>query len=277
MRREHLKWALRIMKIAIGIEYDGSRFHGWQSQPSGETVQDHLERALAAIAGETLRLAAAGRTDAGVHALAQVAHFETAAARPTSAWVRGVNTLLPQTVAVQWAVPVADDFHARYSAVSRSYRYVLYNHPVRPALHHGRVGWFHAPLDPAAMRAAAAHLAGEHDFSAFRSSECQAKSPVRNLRTCAIHQRGPYLSFELTANGFLHHMVRNIVGCLVHIGKGRQPPGWMGEVLSSRDRNQAAPTFAPDGLYLTAVEYAPAWNLPEFSLRTSILPEPVPA
>jgi tRNA pseudouridine38-40 synthase len=265
------------MKIAIGIEYDGSRFHGWQSQPSGETVQDHLERALAAIAGEEVRLAAAGRTDAGVHAAAQVAHFETAAARPASAWVRGVNTLLPQAVAVQWAVPVADDFHARYSAISRSYRYVLYNHPVRPALHHGRVGWFHAPLNSDAMRAAAAHLAGEHDFSAFRSSECQAKSPVRTLHSWAIHQRGAYLSFELTANGFLHHMVRNIVGCLVYVGKGKHPPGWIAEVLAGRDRTQAAPTFSPDGLYLTAVEYAPGWNLPAFQARMSVLPEPVPA
>ncbi|MFH1045010.1 MAG: tRNA pseudouridine(38-40) synthase TruA [Pseudomonadota bacterium] len=253
------------MKIALGIEYDGSRHHGWQSQPCGDTVQDHLERALASIAGGPVRLAAAGRTDAGVHALAQVAHFETAAVRPESAWVRGVNALLPPAVAVQWAVPVADDFHARYSAVSRTYRYVLYNYSVRPALHHGRVGWFHLPLDPTAMRAAAACLAGEHDFSAFRSSECQAKSPVRALRSWAIEQRGAHFSFEFTANGFLHHMVRNIVGCLVCVGKGKHPPGWFAEVLASRDRSQAAPTFSPDGLYLAAVEYAPGWKLPAFA------------
>ena len=154
------------MKIAIGIEYDGSRFHGWQSQPSGDTVQDQLERALASIAGESLRLAAAGRTDAGVHALAQVAHSETTALRPDSAWVRGVNTLLPQAIAVQWAAPVADDFHARYSAVARTYRYMLYNHAVRPALHHGRVGWFDIQLDVDAKRAPLAHIAGEHPFSA---------------------------------------------------------------------------------------------------------------
>jgi tRNA pseudouridine38-40 synthase len=253
------------MKIALGIEYDGSRYRGWQSQPCGDTVQDHLERALASIAGEPVRLAAAGRTDAGVHALAQVAHFETAAVRPESAWVRGVNALLPPAVAVQWAASVADDFHARYSAISRTYRYVLYNHPVRPALHHGRVGWFHLPLDPTAMRAAAACLAGEHDFSAFRSSECKAKSPVRALRNWAIAQRGAHLSFEFTANGFLHHMVRNIVGCLVCVGKGKHPPGWLAEVLASRDRRQAAPTFSPDGLYLAAVEYAPGWKLPAFA------------
>jgi len=261
------------MKIAIGIEYDGSRFHGWQSQLSGNTVQDHLERALASIAGEHVRLAAAGRTDAGVHALAQVAHFETAAVRPDSAWVRGVNSLLPQAIAVQWAVPVAEDFHARYSAASRTYRYVLYNHPVRPALHHGRVGWFHLPLNPAAMRSAAAHLAGEHDFSAFRSSECQAKSPVRALRSWAIEQRGAHFSFEFTANAFLHHMVRNIVGCLVYVGKGKHPPAWLAEVLASRDRRQAAPTFSSDGLYLAAVEYAPGWELPAFASRLIFHPE----
>jgi len=261
------------MKIAIGIEYDGSRFHGWQSQPSGDTVQDHLERALASIAGEQVRLAAAGRTDAGVHALAQVAHFETTAVRPDSAWVRGVNALLPDAIAVQWAVPVAGEFHARYSAAARTYRYVLYNHPVRPALHHGRVGWFHLPLDAAAMRAAAAHLSGEHDFSAFRSSECQAKSPVRALRSWAIEQRGAHLSFEFTANGFLHHMVRNIVGCLVYVGKGKHSPGWMAEILAGRDRRLAAPTFSPDGLYLAAVEYAAEWRLPLFAPKLVFHPE----
>jgi tRNA pseudouridine38-40 synthase len=155
--------------------------------------------------------------------------------------------------------------------VSRTYRYVLYNHAVRPALHYGRVGWFHLPLDPVAMRAAAAHLAGEHDFSAFRSSECQAKSPVRTLRSWAIERRGAQLNFEFTANGFLHHMVRNIIGCLVYVGKGKHPPGWLGEVLASRDRRQAAPTFSPDGLYLAAVEYAPGWKLPAFEPKLVIL------
>ncbi len=261
------------MKIAIGIEYDGSRFHGWQSQPSGDTVQDELERALACIAGEPVRLAAAGRTDAGVHALAQVAHFETSAPRPESAWVRGVNTLVAQAVAVQWAVPVAEDFHARYSAITRSYRYVLYNHPVRPALHQGRVGWFHLPLDTDAMRVAMAQLAGEHDFSAFRSSECQAKSPVRTMRSCALEQRGAYLCFQFSANGFLHHMVRNIVGCLVYVGKGKHPPGWLAELLASRDRRVAAPTFAPDGLYLSKVEYAAGWGLPAFASGAAVFPE----
>ncbi len=252
------------MKIAIGIEYDGSQFHGLQSQPSGNTVQDHLERALASVAREPVRIAAAGRTDTGVHAMAQVAHFETSAARPVSAWVRGVNALLPNAIAVQWAVPVADEFHARYAALSRSYRYVLFNHPVRPSLLHGKVGWFHQRLDLAAMRAALAHLEGEHDFSAFRSSECQAKSPVRALRACSVEQSGAYFSFAFTANGFLHHMVRNMIGCLVFVGKGKHPPEWLAGILAGRDRRTAAPTFPPDGLYLSAVEYAPEWNLPAF-------------
>jgi tRNA pseudouridine38-40 synthase len=263
------------MKIAIGIEYNGSQFHGWQSQPSGNTVQDQLERALSSVAGERVRLFAAGRTDTGVHAMAQVAHFASSAVRPLSAWVRGVNALLPHTVAVQWAVPVAEDFHARYSAVFRTYHYVLYNHPVRPALLHGKVGWYHQPLDPVAMRSAAAHLAGEHDFSAFRSSQCQAKSPVRALRACTIKQGGAHFRFEFTANGFLHHMVRNIVGCLVYVGKGKHPPVWLKEVLENRDRRLAAPTFSPDGLYLVAVEYAPGWNLPAFEPKLIFPPEQV--
>ncbi|MCX7139763.1 MAG: tRNA pseudouridine(38-40) synthase TruA [Proteobacteria bacterium] len=264
------------MKIAIGIEYDGSRFHGWQSQPSGNTVQDHLERALASVAGEPVRVAAAGRTDTGVHAAGQVAHFDTAAARPVSAWVRGVNALLPDSIAVQWAAPVADDFHARYSALARTYHYVLYTHPVRPALLHGKVGWFHAPLDAAAMRVAVAHLAGEHDFSAFRSSECQAKSPVRTLTACTVKEGGGHFKFEFTANGFLHHMVRNIVGCLVFVGKGKHPPDWLAGVLASRDRRVAAPTFSPNGLYLAAVEYAPAWELPAFAPKLIFPPEQAP-
>lgn len=263
------------MKIAIGIEYDGSGFHGWQSQPSGRTVQDQLERALASVAGEQIRLVAAGRTDTGVHAMAQVAHFETSALRPVSAWVRGVNALLPDAVAVQWAVPVPGDFSARYSAASRTYHYILYNHAVRPALLHGKVGWFHLPLDPAAMRTAAAQLGGEHDFSAFRSSQCQAKSPVRTLRVCAIKQGGAHFRFEFTADGFLHHMVRNIVGCLVSVGKGKHPPAWLAEVLASRDRRQAAPTFSPAGLYLASVEYAPGWKLPAFEPKLIFPPEQV--
>jgi tRNA pseudouridine38-40 synthase len=252
------------VKIAIGIAYCGTGLEGWQSQPSGGTVQDRLERALSEIAGERVGVTGAGRTDAGVHACAQVAHFETAAERPESAWVRGANALLPAAIAVQWAVPVAAEFHARFSAVSRSYRYVLYNHPVRPALLAGLVGWFHLPLDLDSMRNAAQTLLGEHDFSSFRSAECQAKSPVRTMQHAEVRASGPYLLFDFTANAFLHHMVRNLIGCLVYIGKGKRPPQWLAELIAARDRRLAAPTFAADGLYLSGVRYEPRWELPAF-------------
>jgi len=251
------------MRIALGLEYDGSRFLGWQTQSGGGTVQDALEEALSMIAGGALSVVAAGRTDRGVHAREQVIHFDVDAERPTSAWVRGVNALLPPSIAVLWAAPVDAEFHARYSAHARSYRYVLINRPVRPALAAGRVGWFHAPLDIAAMQAAAQHLIGEHDFSAFRSSECQAKSPVRTLRALDIEPRGERIDFVVRANAFLHHMVRNIVGALVYVGKGRCPPHWTRELLAARDRSRAAPTFAAEGLYLEAIDYEARWRLPQ--------------
>jgi len=253
------------MRVALGICYDGGRFGGWQSQPSGDTVQDHLERALAKIAGRKVRTVAAGRTDAGVHATGQVVHFDTEAARPSSAWIRGTNAFLPDAIAVQWAAEVDEGFHARYSAVARTYRYVLYTHPVRPSLMAPYVGWFHRPLDENAMREGARHLLGQHDFSAFRASECQAKTPVRTLHSLTVARRGPYIAIELRADAFLHHMVRNIVGCLVYVGSGRQPPEWMAEVRDGRDRNAAAPTFAPNGLYLSRVDYGPQWTFPLFA------------
>jgi tRNA pseudouridine38-40 synthase len=250
-------------RIALGIEYDGSRFLGWQTQPGGGTVQDALETALATIAGAPLGVTAAGRTDRGVHARLQVVHFDTEAARPASAWVRGVNALLPDSVAVLWSREVDGEFHARYSAVSRTYRYVLLNREVRPALAASRVGWFHLPLNVGEMREAAALLVGEHDFSAFRSSECQAKTPIRRLHALEIEAQGERVDFVLRANAFLHHMVRNIVGTLVHVGKGKHPPSWAREVLLSRDRARAAPTFAADGLYLEKIQYDPRWRLPQ--------------
>jgi len=253
------------MRVAIGVAYDGRPFEGWQSQPAGNTVQDRLEAALAEVAGAPVRAVAAGRTDAGVHATGQVVHFDTQAARPESAWVRGTNAHLPEAIAVQWACEVDSEFHARYAATRRTYAYVLLRHPVRPAVFAGKVGWFHLPLDVALMRTAARCLLGEHDFSAFRSAECQAKTPVRVLERLTIEQRGDYIVFELTANAFLHHMVRNLVGALVHVGKGAQPPEWLGDVLAGRDRSRAAPTFGPDGLYLTAVEYPERWKLPPFT------------
>jgi tRNA pseudouridine38-40 synthase len=256
---------MKRMKWAIGVSYCGAGLEGWQSQPSGNTVQNHLQRALSGISGEQITLTAAGRTDAGVHASAQVAHFETNVDRPESAWVRGANSQLPAGIAVQWAAPVAKDFHARYSALSRTYRYVLYNHAVRPALLAGRAGWFHLPLDLERMQEAATFLVGEHDFSSLRSAECQAKSPVRVMEKVAIRFGGAYFLFDFTANAFLHHMVRNIVGCLVYVGNGSRSPAWISEVIAARDRRRAAPTFAADGLYLFGVRYDERWNLPAFA------------
>ena len=252
-----------MVRIALGIEYDGSRFCGWQTQTAACSVQDALQRALAVIAGHPVEVVAAGRTDAGVHATLQVVHFDTTAHRPNSAWVRGVNSFLPDSVAVLWAQPVNAEFHARFSAQSRNYRYLLLNHPVRPAIAAGRIGWFHAPLALEPMRAAAQLLLGTHDFSAFRAAECQAKSPIRTLHSLSVKQTGYRFSFDLSANAFLHHMVRNIVGALVYVGKGKRPPEWVGELLQQRDRSRAAPTFAADGLYLNAISYASEWALPD--------------
>jgi len=251
------------MRVALTLEYDGSRFLGWQTQPGGGTVQDALQDALSAVAGERIAVTCAGRTDRGVHARMQVVHFDTQAERPVTAWVRGTNALLPESVAVQWAGSVADDFHARYAAHARTYRYVLVNRSVRPALAARYSGWCHAPLDIAAMRAAAQHLAGEHDFTSFRSSECQAKTPVRMLHALDIHSDGERVEFTLRANAFLHHMVRNIVGLLVYVGRGKHPPAWAGEVLRARDRSRAAPTFAAEGLYLEQVHYDARWAIPQ--------------
>lgn len=250
-------------RIALGLEYDGSCFEGWQTQPHGRTVQDALERALAGIAGTPLATVCAGRTDTGVHATIQVVHFETPVERPLSAWVRGVNSLLPSAVAVRWAQPVAEGFHARFTAQARHYRYVLYNCPTRPALLAGKVGWFHQFLDLSAMIEAAPALVGRHDFSAFRAASCQAHSPVRVLSRAQVSRIGDYVVFDFCANGFLHHMVRNLVGALVYVGKGRYPPPWLGEVLAGGDRARGAPTFSPDGLYLCGVEYGPDWSLPD--------------
>jgi tRNA pseudouridine38-40 synthase len=237
-------------------------FEGWQTQRHGRTVQDYVTRAVCAIAGESIQLTCAGRTDTGVHAAVQIAHFDTTANRPLTAWVRGVNSHLPEGVVVNWAREVDEAFHARFSAVSRSYRYVLLNRPVRSALLHGRVGWFHAPLEIAAMQAAVVHLRGQQDFSSFRAAECQANTPVRNVRVAEVQRHGEWLVFDFEANAFLHHMIRNMVGALVHVGRGTRPPEWIPELIGMRDRRLAPPTFSPDGLYLAGVEYPDRWNLP---------------
>jgi tRNA pseudouridine38-40 synthase len=251
------------MRIALGLEYDGKPFCGWQSQPGGCGVQDALESALTQMATHPVRVHAAGRTDTGVHALIQVVHFDSQVNRPESAWVRGVNAFLPAGVRVLWAREVDDEFHARFCAERRSYQYALQVSPVAPAVLHGKVGWYHRPLALEAMQQAAQHLLGEHDFSAFRAAECQAKSPIKNLRQASISQHGALYLFEFSANAFLHHMVRNLVGSLVYVGKGEHPPEWIAELLTQKNRAFAAPTFSPDGLYLTGVHYDAKWGLPE--------------
>lgn len=250
------------MRIALGLEYCGTAFRGWQSQAGGGTVQDALEAAIAVIADRRLATVCAGRTDAGVHASRQVVHFDTPVERPLTAWVRGVNAHLPAGVAVRWAAPVSDEFHARFSARGRRYRYLLLNRAQRPGLWQGRVGWFHTPLDLAAMQEAAALLIGEHDFSAFRAAECQAKSPIKHLWRAEVRRSGDLFVFDFEASAFLHHMVRNLVGTLVYIGKGAQPSAWVGELLGMRDRRLAAPTFAADGLYFGGPIYEARWGLP---------------
>lgn len=250
------------MKIAIGIEYHGTCFQGWQSQPNGLGVQDAIEQALHKVCGQTVRLHAAGRTDAGVHALMQVAHFETQVARPLSAWVRGTNAHLPPWVRILWAVEVAADFHARFSARARSYQYVLYNHAVAPASQHNRVGWYHRPLAIGPMQDAVASLLGEHDFSAFRASECQASSPVRTMHEAHIQIQGRYLIFNFKANAFLQHQIRNMVGALIYVGQGKLTSEAFAALLQQQDRRLSPPTFMADGLYFTGVQYDSHWSLP---------------
>lgn len=250
------------MRFALGVSYRGAGFKGWQAQPGGGAVQDCLELALSRVADRTVAVVAAGRTDAGVHATGQVVHFDTDVDRPLTAWVRGVNAHLPATVSVTWACPVPDAFHARFSALSRTYHYLLWNDPVRPALMGELAGWFHRPLDLVAMRKAGASLIGRHDFSSFRSSECQARSPVRELSELRIESRGPHLVFVVTANAFLHHMVRNLVGALVYVGSGRMSPQAMSSLLLARDRRLAPPTFAAEGLCLSSVRYPDAFVIP---------------
>lgn len=249
-------------RIAVGIEYDGSAFAGWQSQHSLRTVQQVLESALGAVAAEPVSLVCAGRTDAGVHARGQVAHFDTHAERSARSWILGANTEAPQDLAVSWAAPVPAHFHARYCAEARVYRYLILNRTARSALHASRAAWVRRALDAGAMAQAAALLVGEHDFSAFRSSECQARSPVRRMMRLAVERRGDWIVIEAAANAFLHHMVRNIAGLLIAVGKGEEPPGWARTVLEGRDRTSSAATAPAAGLYLWEVRYPGAFGLP---------------
>lgn len=260
------------MRIALGISYNGQAYQGWQSQPNGLTLQDRLEAALGKFADQRISTLCAGRTDSGVHALMQVVHFDTDRIRDSHAWVRGTNANLVKDISVQWAVPTTPEFHCRASALSRRYAYVVLESPVRPSVEAGRVGWSYERLDGDAMKLGAHHLLGEHDFTSFRASQCQALSPVKTMLKINISQRGAYWRFDFEANAFLHHMIRNIMGCLIQIGRARQPPDWMIDVLQARDRRAAAPTFSPDGLYFLGPRYDPHWGMPEQTPAFDMLP-----
>jgi tRNA pseudouridine38-40 synthase len=253
------------MRFALGVEYDGSDFSGWESQPGRRTVQSTLESALSNVADGSVDVVCAGRTDARVHAVAQVVHFDSRAERAPHEWVLGANSNLPGDVSVRWAVPVAESFHARYAAVCRHYRYVLQNRRERPALLRQRAAWERGPLDVTAMGAAASSLIGEHDFSSFRAAGCQAKTAVRTVVSIDVQRRGDLVFFDIAANAFLQHMVRNVAGVLVEIGKGKREPDWARALLEARDRTRGAATAPPQGLYLSRVDYPPEHCLPVVS------------
>jgi tRNA pseudouridine38-40 synthase len=269
------------MRIALGLQYDGSSYSGWQTQVNQNSVQDELEKAIAAFVGVSykdfpIKTITAGRTDAGVHALGQVIHFDTKVEREDFSWVRGVNSFLPPSIVVNWAKLVPDTFSARFSAFERTYIYALHFGPYRSPIVHSRAGYLMLPanqqLDIAAMKNSAECLIGEHNFSSFRSSECQSKTPVKTLYAIDIVSDGPWSYFRFRGNAFLHHMVRNLVGCFLQIGQGRQESKWMAEILAAKDRKMAAPTFMADGLYLAKVLYPEEFGIPAPWLKNSWLP-----
>lgn len=262
------------MRLALGISYRGQAYNGWQSQPGGRTVQDHLESALSQFAATPVRTVCAGRTDTGVHGLNQVVHVDPPVQRELASWVRGTNRYLPSDIAVQWCCEVGNAFHARNSAQGRRYAYLLLQSPVRPAIESGVAGWVFRPLSAEPMLSAASALLGEHDFSAFRSSECQAASPVKTMRAISIRCHGAYWRFDFDGSAFLHHMVRNVMGCLVAIGTGQRSASWMQQVLASRSREAAAPTFPADGLYFVGPYYDPGFALPSHTPAMDWLPNP---
>lgn len=250
------------MKFAACIEYDGSPFFGWQRLSHAPTVQEHVERALSQVAAEPIQVVCAGRTDSGVHAIGQVIHFETSAQRPERGWLFGTNAHLPDGVAMRWIQPVADEFHARFSAYSRRYRYIILNRLPRPALLHKRVYWLHGALDAGVMHQAAQVLIGELDFSSFRAAGCQARHAIREITAVQVSREQGFIYIDIAANAFLHHMVRNIVGSLLKVGAGERPPEWMAELLALRDRTQAGMTAPADGLYFVHVDYPQTFGLP---------------
>jgi tRNA pseudouridine38-40 synthase len=251
-------------RIAVALEYDGAQFAGWQTQQAGvNSIQPLAEGAFSRIADERVSLVCAGRTDAGVHALGQIAHFDTRAVRAERSWALGANANLPDSISVRWARTVPDHFHARYSAEARTYRYIVLNRPGRSALAARRAALIHHPLSIEPMVEAASLLLGEHDFSAFRAADCQSRSPIRRLYALSVQRGGDRVVIEATANAFLHHMVRNLVGLLLDVGVGKAPPQWAAELLASRDRTRGSPTAPAEGLYFWKVRYPRAFGLPE--------------
>ncbi|MDH2925234.1 tRNA pseudouridine38-40 synthase [Nicoletella semolina] len=261
------------MKIALGIEYDGSRYSGWQRQQNVPSVQQAIEEALSKIANSPCELFCAGRTDAGVHSTGQVVHFETNTLRPISSWYLGTNTLLPPDIAVKWAVEVNEDFHARFSATARRYRYIIYSHPLRPAILASGVSHYYCSLDHEIMHQAGQYLLGENDFSAFRAAQCQSRTPWRNIHRLHVSRHNDYIIVDIQANAFVHHMVRNIVGSLIEVGQGKQPVEWIKWLLDQKDRKLAAPTAKAEGLYLVDVSYPEKFNLPKNRLGPLFLPD----
>lgn len=259
------------MRIALGIEYDGSAYCGWQYQDGVATVQAVVEDALSRVANETVRVITAGRTDTGVHATGQVVHLETDVVRSEFSWLRGTTRYLPDTVTVLWAKYVADDFHARFSAIERSYRYLILNRRERPAILNKKVTWEYRQLDASLMQQAAEYLVGRHNFNAYRAVACQAKSPVRELRELSVQREGEFVVITARADAFLHHMIRNIAGVLCSIGAGEMPPAWAGEVLASCDRTCGGVTAPPDGLYLKEITYPEKYRIPSVSNGSWIL------
>jgi len=258
------------MRLALGVEYDGSGFSGWQSQPQQRTVQGVVEQALAKVANHPVRIACAGRTDTGVHAAGQIIHFDTEARRTERSWVFGANANLPKDVVIRWAKPVPDSFHARFAALRRRYRYVIFNRVVRPTFLARRVTWEYRPLDEQRMKRAAGYLVGEHDFNAYRAVACQAHSPVRRVYQLDVERQGEMLYIDIEANGFLHHMVRNIAGVLMTIGSGERLPEWAQEVLETRDRRLGGITAAPYGLYFVQVIYPDEFAIPRTALSLQL-------
>ncbi|MCP1065435.1 tRNA pseudouridine(38-40) synthase TruA [Serratia symbiotica] len=264
---------LQTQKIALGIEYDGSRYYGWQQQREVASVQGCLEQALSKVAAAPINVLCAGRTDAGVHATGQVVHFETSARHKDAAWSMGVNTYLPPDIAVRWVSAVADDFHARFSAIARRYRYIIYNHRNRPAVLQQGVTHFYHPLDAVRMHRAAQELLGENDFTSFRAAQCQSRTPWRKVKHIKVTRQGEYIVVDIKANAFVHHMVRNIVGSLIEIGRGKRNENWLAELLALRDRNLAAATARAEGLYLISVDYPEHFALPRSPLGPLFLPD----